>query len=89
MFWKIIKIVLTGIVVSMFFYPFEFFALPGYNTKKILGAVGVLVCGWTLLKSQKLEIPRNLIPLFLGAMAVSLASMASMAYNTHRNQIMT
>lgn len=82
MFWKIIKIVLTGIVVSMFFYPFEFFALPGYNTKKILGAVGVLVCGWTLLKSQKLEIPRNLIPLFLGAMAVSLASMASMAYNT-------
>ena len=39
---KWIKIILTGIIVSMFFFPFEFTFLPGVNTKMAMAGFGLL-----------------------------------------------
>lgn len=78
---KFIAIVFTALVASLYYFPFEFYAFPGYNTKKVMAAVGVLVCLFKLMKKGDTEVPRNLIPLFLGAAVVSLVGLVSMTIN--------
>lgn len=79
--WKYIKILFTGIIFSFFFFPFEFTFLPGYNTKKILAAMGLLIAGFQLIRRRESKIPSDIFKISLFAALVSLAGLASMTYN--------
>ena len=39
--WKLIKILLAGIAVSFYFFPFEFTFLPEVNTRMAMAGVGL------------------------------------------------
>ena len=62
---KWLKVLLTGILVSMFYFPFEFTFLPGINTKMILAAVGLVFLLYSLVQKRELSLPRSLLILLL------------------------
>lgn len=78
---KVLKIILTVLVTSFFFFPFAFSFFPSQNTKNLLAAVGLVFVIIELIKQQELSVPRELlILLFLSGM-VSLVSLISITYN--------
>lgn len=79
--WKYIKVFFTGIVFSFFYFPFEFTFLPGYNTKKVLAAIGVLIVGFQLVSRRESRIPSNVFKISIFAALVSLVGLVSMIYN--------
>lgn len=79
--WKIIKIIFTGVIFSFFYFPFEFTFLPGYNTKKILAVVGLIIAIFQLISRRDSKVPSNVFKVSLFAALVSLASLTSMVYN--------
>lgn len=79
--WRYIKIILAGVIFSFFFFPFEFTFLPGYNTKKILAAVGLLIVGFQLISRRESRVPSNIFKISILAALVSLAGLFSMTYN--------
>lgn len=80
-FIKYIRIVITGILVSCFFFPFEFVALPGLNTKKVMAAIGLVVFGINSARNRGFTIDRKFFAVVLGALVVSLIGFASCVYN--------
>lgn len=68
---------LLVIITSMFYFPFEFKALPGVNVKMMLAVVGLLFCLRTLLKRGSFAVPKQLLVLLAFAGSVSLASLFS------------
>lgn len=79
--WKYIKIIFVGIIFSFFYFPFEFIFLPGYNTKKILAAIGLVIAAFQLVKRRESGIPSNILKISLFAGIVSLSGLASMTFN--------
>lgn len=79
--WKLIKILLAGMVFSMFYFPFEFTFLPGYNTKKILAVVGALFVVYNCIKSHRIKIPRDVVSIVIFASIVSVIGLISVVYN--------
>ncbi len=78
---KKIMILMVAIMVSMFYFPFEFTFLPGMNTKKLLAAIGLVVFCFSLAKRRKSDLPWP-VPVILGlAIVVSIAGMSSLSYN--------
>ena len=78
---KKIAIVLTMLVVSMFYFPINFTFLPGPNTKNIMGAVGLVVCVALLLGKRSMSIPKSLLAVLFGASLVSIIGLFSVVYN--------
>jgi len=78
---KYLQILLGVIAMSLFFFPFELTALPGINTKMVLAVFGLLFAAAELGRTKTLDIPRELLFLFLLAGAVSLASLVSISLN--------
>ena len=78
---KLFSIILTGIIVSFYFFPFEFVFLPGVNTKMALAGMGLLVLGLQLAKQGGAVIRKDLMFLSLVAAVVSLIGLASVTYN--------
>lgn len=75
-------ILLTLVVVSFFYYPFDAFFLPqGNNTKKVLGAIGVILCLATCVLRREFKLPKSYISVFIMSGVVSLVSMFAMTYN--------
>ncbi len=74
-------LILTGIVISMFFFPFEFTFLPGVNTKMAMAGLGLGFVFFALMHQRKLLIPKGLFILLLLASCVSLISLFSITYN--------
>ena len=79
--WKYIKILFAGIIFSFFYFPVYFKFLPGYNTKTILAAVGLLIVGLQLIGRRESRIPSNIFKISIFAALVSLAGLVSMTYN--------
>lgn len=79
--WKYLKVLLLGVLFSLFYFPFEFTFLPGYNTKKILAVVGLLIAGFQLIKHQDSGVPSNIFKISIFAGLISFAGLASMTYN--------
>ena len=79
---KWIKIILTGIIVSMFFFPFEFTFLPGVNTKMAMAGFGLLFIIFDYALKRELVIPKELFTLLLLSSIVSLVSFVAVAYNS-------
>ena len=78
---RILQILLAFVVTNFFFWPFETTALPGINTKMMLAVLGLLFAALEFGKRKDMEIPRELVFLFLLAGAVSLASLISITLN--------
>lgn len=78
---KWLKVLLTGILVSMFYFPFEFTFLPGVNTKMMLAVVGLVFLLYSLVQKRELSLPRSLLILLLLSAAVSMISLISITYN--------
>lgn len=78
---KIIAIILTSILVSLYFFPFEFSFLPGINTKMILAVIGAIIFGHHALQKRVFHISTEIFVLYLLAGLVSLIGFFSMVYN--------
>ena len=78
---KVMKIILTVLVTSFFFFPFSFSFFPSQNTKNLLAVAGFIFVIIELVRRKDLSLPRELlILLFLSGM-VSLLSLISITYN--------
>ena len=78
---KWLHIILAGIAVSMFYFPFEFTFLPGINTKMAMAGLGLGFVFLALMRQRKLLVPKSLFILLLIASCVSLISLFSITYN--------
>lgn len=77
---KLIKIILTGIIVSLFYFPFTFTFFP-VVTKNILGAVGIVCVGIVLIRKKEFTLPRSLLVLLLLSSFVSIVALFAITYN--------
>ena len=78
---KWLKVLLTGILVSLFYFPVEFTFLPGINTKMMMGAIGIAFLLFSFIRKKEFSIPRSLLILLLISTAVSMISLISITYN--------
>ncbi len=79
---KALAILLTGIVTSFFFFPFVFTFFTAANTKMMMAACGLVVFLMQMAKNRRPQMRSDLFNLSLMALAVSLASFATMVYNS-------
>lgn len=78
---KWLAVFFTGIVVSFYYFPFEFSFFPGINTKMGLAVVGVMLSVRNLINKRNLSIPPNIFVIVLLSAIVSLIGYASITYN--------
>ena len=79
---KNILIVLMSIIMSLFFFSFEFTFLPGINTKMMLAVLGILLFVWHSLKSKKgVVISSEFFISLMIACCFSLVVFNSVTYN--------
>ncbi|CAM3921239.1 hypothetical protein I6H88_11200 [Elizabethkingia bruuniana] len=79
---SVIYYILTGIIVSCYFFPFEFTFLPrGINTKIMLAVIGLLCGVITSIQKDKIEINKELIPAILLAILFSIIGFISVDIN--------
>ena len=43
--FKYIAMLFVTVLTSMYFFPFEFFFLPGVNTKMMMAVLGLIIFG--------------------------------------------
>lgn len=77
---KILKILVTILITSFYFFPVDFIFLPT-NTKNLLGALGLVFAIIILIRQREFSVPRELIFLLLISCMVSIMSMVSVAIN--------
>lgn len=78
---KIIRVLLTLVFVSFFFFPFYFTFLPGINTKMIMAALGGGLLLVELARDGRAQIDKGIFSISLWAALVSLSSLLSMVLN--------
>ena len=83
--WAFIVKILLGILVSFYFFPFEFTFLPGYNTKMIMAVLGLAMWGFNLAKRRTFESNSSLFNLSVIAILVSLCGVISVIANNTRD----
>lgn len=71
---RAVQILLTGILMSLFYFPFEFTFLPGINTKMLLAVVGLGLMGLSFARRQTFTFPRDMLILVLIACCVSVVA---------------
>lgn len=82
-FFKGIGIILCVVLTSMFFFPFEFRALPeGMNTKKLMAAAALVLLLWKLIQKQELKADKSFFYLTILAGLVSFCGIFSVTYNS-------
>lgn len=72
---KLIGIIITGILTSMYLFPFEFVGLPGFNTKRMLAILGLMTLIIELSKGHRASFDKNIVVLSLFALAVSFTAL--------------
>lgn len=78
---RLVKRIIICILVSFFYFPFEFTILPGINTKMMLAVLGLLFVMGDLLNGRRLMISKDFIILTSLANVVSLVSLYSITAN--------
>lgn len=78
---RIIAIILTGILTSFYFFPFEFAILPGANTKMIMAGLGLVILFVNMARGQRSTIDKDIFQLSLCAIGVSLAGLIAVILN--------
>lgn len=79
--FKCIKVLLAGILVSCYFFPFEFTFLPGLNTKMAMAGVSLVVLAIQLAKGRRAEIDKGFFKLSVIALMVSLVCFLAVTIN--------
>ena len=83
--WGIFVKLMLGVMVSFFFFPFEFTFLPGYNTKMIMAVLGLAWWGVSLAKQRTFNAESSLFTLSVIALVVSLVGVTSVIFNNTRD----
>ena len=78
---KILFMVFTTILTSFYLFPFDFTFLPGYNTKKVLAGLSIVILGIKLAKGKSASIDKDFVNLLLAAFTISLCGFISIIYN--------
>ncbi len=78
---KWLKILLTGFIVSLFYFPVLFKFFPVSNTKNLLAAVGLVCFVVMLIRKREFVVPRELLVILILSAFVSFASLFSIIYN--------
>lgn len=74
--------IFLGIVVSCYFFPFEFTFLPkGLNTKIMMAVFGVLALSYHIIRSRNIQIDKELLPSISLAVIFSLVGYISVDIN--------
>lgn len=75
---------LALVVLSFYFFPFEFTFIPGMNTKMMLAGVGLAVLAIQFAKKRKVAVDNDFLLITILAVIVSLIGFISVTYNgTH------
>ena len=78
---KYTAILLTGIVTSFFFFPFEFRFLPGINTKMMMAVVGLFVAACQAFIRRDASISKDFFNVSIFAAIFSFISYYAVVYN--------
>lgn len=82
-FIRAIAILLCIALTSMFYFPFEFRALPpGMNTKKLMAAAALIILLFQMVKKRDLTASKHFIYLSILAGLVSFCGILSVTYNS-------
>lgn len=79
--FKILATIFTGIIVSFYYFPFEFSFLPGLNTKMLLAVVGIICALSNLICARETRLPSNLVRIETFAVIVSFVGVVSVIIN--------
>lgn len=78
---KYLAILMTGVLTSFYFFPFEFAILPGANTKMLMAGISLVVLGIQLAQKGNAVMNKDFFFLSLLACFVSLAGLIAVSYN--------
>lgn len=78
---KLFIVVLSTIITSFYFFPFEFTFLPAINTKMAMAGLGVIILGFQMVNRRRILMDKDMFLLFIGAFLISLVSWVAIAYN--------
>lgn len=78
---KYIAVIFATIVLSFYFFPFQFRWIPTINTKMALAGLGLPILAIVLGKSRNATIDKNFFSLSILAAIVSLIGLISVVYN--------
>ena len=76
---------LTLVITSFYFFPFEFKFLPGANTKMILAGIGLGLLGLNLARQGRSQADRHFLMLSAWAVVVSFFAFAAVTLNETRD----
>ena len=79
---RYIGYLITLIVSSLYFFPFEFSFLPGVNTKMAMAVLGLVLFVYSCVKNRSIELSKEYICVFLLALLTSFWGIASTTYNS-------
>lgn len=79
--WQLIKILLAGVAVSCYFFPFEFTFLPGINTKMAMAGVGLVLYVIDLAKGRAPQVNMDGFVMTVIALLVSMCGLFSVIVN--------
>ena len=77
--WKYLSILMTGVLTSFYFFPFEFAILPGANTKMLMAGISLVVLGIQLAQKRNAVMNKDFFILSLLACFVSLAGLIAVS----------
>ena len=78
---KVVAMIFTGIIVSFYYFPFEFSFLPGVNTKMGLAVIGVFLAAFNLIVKREARFPKNILNIEVLAILVSVVGLLSVTIN--------
>lgn len=78
---KSIAIFLNIVLTSMYFFPFEFKGLEGFNTKMMIALMGLIICIYEIPRKRDGLVSNNLFFLTVFASVVSLCGFISVILN--------
>ena len=77
---KFLKVILTVLITSFFFFPVKFTFLPD-NSKNLLAAIGLVFIVFYLIRKKEFFAPKQFLILLLLSCMVSIISLVSITYN--------
>lgn len=78
---KYLAILMTGVLTSFYFFPFEFAFLPGANTKMVMAGISLVVLGIQLAQKGNAVMNKDFFVISILACFVSLAGLIAVSYN--------
>lgn len=78
---KWLAFLFTAIIVSFYYFPFEFSFLPGINTKMGLAIVGIVICIYDFIQKRGTGVPDNILRTVFYAALVSVIGFTSVIIN--------